>query len=213
MHSVRQTLFSIVTICVAALFITSCEETGSGPELESQVELYTATDVPANPDGQMGGPNDFTFYSLADNEIVADADSASDQWDIAFSSTNIIVNNSISGPGNAGAVVLDAAFESVTTAPSDGYQTDTEGQLAISGWYNYTGQTEPTNAIIPLDNKTIVVKTGDGEYYAKIKILSYYEGNPDTSTDTFANLQTRPASRYYTFEYAIQLDGSTELNQ
>lgn len=212
MLSVRQTLLSMLAICIATFFMTACEETGSGPELESQLEVYTATDIPANPEGQMGGPNDFTFYSLADNEIVADADSASDQWDIAFSSTNIIVNNSISGPGNAGAVVLDADFENVTTAPTDGYQTDSEGQPAISGWYNYTGQTEPTNAIIPLDNKTIAVRTGDGEYYAKIKILSYYEGNPDTSTDSFADLQTRPPSRYYTFEYAIQLDGSTELN-
>ncbi len=208
----KRSLFTILTICFAGFFITACEESSSGPELESQIELYTATDVPANPGGETGGPDDFTFFSLANNEIVADADSASNQWDIAFSSTNIIVNGGVSGPGEAGAVMLDAAFESVTTAPSQGYQVDTEGSAAISGWYNYTGTTEPQHAIIPLDNKTIVVRTGNGEHYAKIKILSYYEGNPDTSTEEFANLQTRPADRYYTFEYAIQLDGSTELN-
>ena len=148
----RPSLYTLLTFCIVGLLLTGCEENGTGTELESQLELYTATDIPANPDGERGGPQDFTFYSLANNEIVADTDSASDRWDIAFSSTNIIVNNGISGPGEAGAVVLDATFESVVTAPSEGYQIDTQGEPAITGWYNYTGQTEPTNAIIPLDH-------------------------------------------------------------
>ncbi len=53
-----------------------------------------------------------------------------------------------------------------------------------------------------------MVRTGDGEYYAKIRILSYYEGNPEPDTEEFENAP----SRYYTFEYAIQMDGSTDLN-
>jgi hypothetical protein len=55
-----------------------------------------------------------------------------------------------------------------------------------------------------------VIKTSDGKY-AKLEMKSYYKGNPDTTTPTFADLATRPASRFYTFRFAYQADGSTTL--
>ena len=67
-----------------------------------------------------------------------------------------------------------------------------------NGWYNYSSA---TNLIVPVAGRTIVLTTGDGDY-AKVRILSYYQGNPatpDPQTD---------ASRYYTFEYVVQPDGS-----
>ena len=94
---------------------------------------------------------------------------------------------------------------------------DTDEVLAIptgsgNGWYTYTGQGNPPNAILPIEDKTIILKTGDGNHYAKLEIISYYKGNPDTGTEEFASFQTRPDGRHYTFRYALQqTEGLREL--
>jgi len=64
-----------------------------------------------------------------------------------------------------------------------------------NGWYTYSGP--PTYLITPTAGKILVFKTADGKY-AKVEILSYYQGapeNPDAFTDP---------SRYYTFNYVYQ---------
>lgn len=198
------------------LLVSACSDSATGPgEVESQLEVRTAANIPANPDAERGDPADYTFYDLQNGEIVADTDSATNTWDIAFSSTTILTNSGASGPGEGGAIILDVPFEEVTLAPSEGYNTDTENTLAIptgdeNGWYNYTSTDQnPNHAILPIENKTIVIRTGDGEHYAKIRILSYYKGNPEITSD----MQFPPQDdRYYTFEYAIQLNGTRELN-
>ncbi|MBN2733102.1 MAG: HmuY family protein [Balneolaceae bacterium] len=198
------------------LFVSACSDSSTGPgEVESQLEVRTAADIPANPDAERGDPADYTFYDLQNGEIVADTDSATSTWDIAFSSTTILTNSGTSGPGEGGAIILDVPFEEVTLAPSEGYNTDRESALAIptgdeNGWYNYTSTDQnPNHAILPIENKTIVIRTGDGEHYAKVRILSYYKGNPEITSD----MQFPPQDdRYYTFEYAIQLNGTRELN-
>lgn len=212
-HSSNQKLFFALIALALAFTVSSCDNsTGvDGSELDEQM----AKDIPANAEAERGAPQDFTFYDLSEGEIVADEDSASTQWDIAFSSTTILTNSGTSGPGQGGAVILDVPLEQVDTAPSQGYDVDTENSLAIptgsgNGWYNYTGNNEPQNAILPLPEKTLVFRTANGNY-VKVDILSYYKGNPDTSTDEFANMQSRPPSRYYTFRYVIQTDGSRDL--
>lgn len=201
-----------ITLFALLISVTACSDSGTDPGDEFQVETNTAEDVPANPDAERGAPADYTFYDLEAGAIISDEDSASTEWDLAFSGLNILVNSGTSGPGDGGAVVLDVAFDQVSMAPSEGYVTDAEGEPAINGWYNYTGQEgDPAHAVLPVENKTIVLKTGDGEQYAKVRIISYYKGNPDTSTEKFSNLETRPPSRYYTFEYAIQMNGSREF--
>ncbi|WPP50088.1 HmuY family protein [Catalinimonas niigatensis] len=94
--------------------------------------------------------------------------------------------------------------------PADGYEAEVE-----SSWYNYTGQPEedsppPAHAILTVPGKVIVLKTADGNY-AKLEVLSYYEGNPDTTTDEFYDLMTRSNSGYYTFRYVVQTNGSREF--
>lgn len=192
---------------VLLLFMfTACDDSSTGPGNEeevSQIESYTVKDVPA--------ADVITYYSLRENSIVEVSDSASTNWDVAFSSTTIYTNSGISGPGDGGALILDVPFNDVTIAPSEGYNVDTDTLLAIphgdeNGWYNYTGTEQtPNHAILPIENKTIVLKTGDGQYYAKMRVLSYYEGNPEISSE-----QPYPPSgdRMYTFEYTIQLNGS-----
>ena len=53
----------------------------------------------------------------------------------------------------------------------------------------------------PIAGRTIALTTGDGDY-AKLRILSYYRGNPATPGGD---------SRYYTFEYVVQPDGSRDF--
>ena len=202
-----QTKYSVLLSFAAVLgllLFTSCDDNSSGPdEPEPEVEVNTVADI--NADGQ------YAYFSLRTGELIDAADSASTNWDIAFNSTTILVNSGVSGPGSGGAIILDVPFESVSMAPSEGYAVDGEETLAIptgsgNGWYNYTGpQGNPPHAVFPLPDKTIVVKTADGNHYAKFEIITYYKGNPDTSSDEFVNNPFGREESYYTFRYAIQV--------
>lgn len=213
-HNYIQNKYSYILPFVAVismLLFNSCDDSSTGTEdPEPEIEANTVENV--NADGQ------YAYFSLRTGEIVDQADSASTDWDIAFNSTAILVNSGTSGPGSGGAVVLDVAFNAVTIAPSDGYSVDGE-TLAIptgtdNGWYHYTGPTgNPPHKIIPLPDKTIVVRTADGNHYAKLQIISYYKDNPDLSSEEYQNNSEAYPHRYYTFEYVIQLtEGLRELN-
>ena len=60
-----------------------------------------------------------TYYSLVDNKAIASTDAASTKWDIAFSSTKILVNSGTSGPGLGGAFVYVGLFDALKTIPAD----------------------------------------------------------------------------------------------
>lgn len=152
----------------------------------------------------------FTLFSFAEGNVVDNSDSATTQWDIGFRGTTIILNGGTSGPGTASGQVVENIFDELTTAPVDGYVMDgTSKAIAGSAWYSYTGEapTGPKHAILPIAGKVILMKTAAGKY-AKMEILSYYKGNPNTTTAEFADLVTRPESRYYTFRFMYQPDGS-----
>ncbi|HLR26019.1 MAG TPA: HmuY family protein [Fodinibius sp.] len=211
--TIKQLSLPLLAAAFTLLF-TGCSDDTTGPgEIEAQLEVHTVKDLPADTDATPGSVSaNFTFYNLRDNSIVADEDSASTQWDLAFSGTTILTNSGVSGPGEGGAVVLDQSFKATTMAPSEGLSVDTDSLLAIptgrgNGWYNYDME---AHVVRPISDKTIVIRTADGEHYAKLKILNYYKGNPDMTSQEFQN--DPPPSRYYTFEYAIQMDGSRDLN-
>lgn len=136
------------------------------------------------------------YYDIDELEIVESP--GSPQWDIAFGASTIYANTQNGG----GILALNTAFQDVDEAPVSGYQSQNRS------WYNYTGPMgNPPHAVLPVDDLTLVLQTPDGNY-AKIKVLSYYEGNPDTSTEDFANTSSRPDDRYYTFELVYQTNGS-----
>lgn len=217
-----------------ALVLSACDSTE--PESEpAPLNVQTATDVEADPtsgrDPNTGAPlanNLFTLFDLDTGEVVLSssetdatvraADSTGTAWDLGFRGTTIIVNGGTSGPGAGMAQILTEAFADVTDAPATGYVADganpncpavvTPGgtfpgtPYAIcngsdSGWYNYTSA---TNLVVPIPGRTIVLTTGDGDY-AKVRILSYYRGSPNPPDAT-------APSRYFTFEYVVQPDGS-----
>lgn len=197
-----------LVLLLLLVVVAGCDSTSPGDDFEMP-EVTVAEDIPADPitgfdpvTGQPVGANEYTFYSLREDRMVPRSDSASTEWDIALKATTILTNSGTSGPGNGGAQVLETLFEDVTEAPASGYATDAADAHAIptgsgNGWYNYNPQ---TNLITPIPGRVIVVRCADGTY-AKLRILSYYEGAPETPTSD-------DASRYYTFEYVHQPDGS-----
>src|SRR5699024_2704530 len=177
-----KSLFILLSIFSLTAFISvSCSDNSTGPDGDdNQLKIHTEQSLEAQGTGRGGiNPGVYTLYSLRENKVITD--SASTKWDIGFSGASIIINSSTSGPGQAGAVVLDVPFNEVKKAPSDeNYNVDSDAEHAVTwpDWPNYTGRDEPIHAVIPKDNVTIVIRTADGGHYAKIKILGWYKGNP-----------------------------------
>lgn len=211
-------LRAIIVTSVLAVFSACDSDSASDPGVD--VETILVTDLAADPStgrdpntGQpVGSTGHFTLFSLRDNAVVSSADSfsaadsASAKWDIGFRGTTIIVNGGISGPGNGGAIVMEGVFEELAMAPESGFDVDSAEKYAVpsgsgNGWYNYN----PAIMVLsPIPGRFLVVRTADGRY-AKVKILSYYRGAPE-SVDPFTDVE-----RYFTFEYIFQPDGSRKL--
>ncbi|MCB0501245.1 MAG: HmuY family protein [Bacteroidetes bacterium] len=185
----------------------TCVDTTTAPPL---VTVKTANDIPA--DVNMNETK--TYFSLATGQIIDSADISATNWDIAFAGTSIFLNGGSSGNGTVTAQVLSATlFTELETAPTTGYVTDDESGTGLAiptgsgnGWYSYVGP--PTHKIEPIAGVVIMLKIANGNY-AKMEILSYYQGNPDLSQYTVSP-PVEP-SRYYTIRYAVQTDGSTSL--
>lgn len=208
--------FTYLSLISTLLLFSSCEEDGEGVnDAQAELEVQLAEDIPADPNVTRGPdgstpPPKFTFFSLTDGEIIDKADSASTRWDIALAGTTILVNGGTSGPGEGAAQIVSGTFDEIAQAPESGFQTDSDSGLAIptgdeNGWYNYTGtDTQPNFALLPIPGKVIVLRTAEGNY-AKMEILSYYRGNPEITQDFDARTAE---SRYYTFQYVVQQNGS-----
>lgn len=192
---------------------TACQNDDEGaptPEPEP-LEVLTVSDLPADPttgrDPDTGRPiseGKFTFFSLRENAVVNNADSASANWDIAFQGTTIWINGGAVRFGDGGAYIHIGTFDELTEIPeSQTFEVDeSEADLAIpggsgNGWYNYNPM---ANSITPIPGRVLVIRTADGRF-AKLEILSYYQGAP-------AEPAPGIPSRYYTFRYVFQPDGS-----
>lgn len=197
-----QTL-ALVLMSTPVLLMSACSKNNDNT-------VAPAATIKTNTVADLDGSKGAVYYSLAGNAVVTGADTTGTKWDIKFSGTSIFVNGGSSGTGTAQAQVVSSTFADLTTAPISGYKADATGAAAITGWYTYTATTAPQHAILMVPGKIIVVKTSAGNY-AKIEMKSYYKGNPDTTTPTFADLTTRPASRFYTFRYSNQANRTTSL--
>jgi hypothetical protein len=203
---------SIWLVAALVIAVSSCKKDNDSSS--AALEAKTVNDI----NGNTADNNGYSMYfNLTTGATVPASDSNSTKWDIAFKTTTIKVNSGTSGPGTAGAQIVSTGFDDLPEAPADGYKSDDANGFAIptgsgTGWYTYTGPAAsgPQHAILPIAGKTIVVKTANGKY-AKIQILSYYKGNPNTTTADFADLAKRPLGGYYTIRYIIQADGSRKL--
>ena len=139
------------------------------------VSAITVNDLAADtvtglgPDGRPQSAGTTTYYSLVDNKIIASTDAASTKWDIAFSSTKILVNSGTSGPGLGGAFVFKGLFDDLKTIPTDSsFATDnaTAASYAIplgsgKAWYTYDGL---TTLVSPIAGRVLVIKTASGKF-------------------------------------------------
>ncbi|HPM31480.1 MAG TPA: HmuY family protein [Chryseolinea sp.] len=197
---------NVALFLFSSVLFSACDDDDETPIV--QLEATTVTDL-----NSVSAKN-YTLFSFATGATVANSDSASAKWDIGFRGTTIILNSGISGPGNAAGQTVTGIFEEIVEAPADGYAVDgtTKAIVGSGGWYTYTGEapTGPKHAILPNAGKILILKTADGKF-VKVEMISYYLGNPNTTTATFADLATRPASRYYTFRFIYQPDGTANL--
>ncbi len=187
---------ALILMAAFTTVMTSCDK-GDDPEPNPTPQEVKASDL----DGT-GGKG--VYISVATGQQVSGADTAatSTKWDVKLKATTISFNN------NTTAQLVSGVFDTYVTAPETGY---TNAEIKGSGsWYTYTAMTAPQHAILPVAGKIIVVKTAANKY-AKVEMISYYKGNPNTTTAAFADLATRPASPYYTFRVVYQADGSRNL--
>ena len=162
-------------------------------------------------DGRPQSAGTTTYYSLVDNKVIASTDAASTKWDIAFSSTKILVNSGTSGPGLGGAFVYVGLFDALKTIPADSnFATDNANAASYAiplgsgkAWYTYDGL---TTLISPIAGRVLVIRTATGKF-AKIEILNYYKGGVTLPATASVNDKLFK-QRYYTFRYAYQPNGA-----
>lgn len=186
-------------------FVDNADDNDDTQALANLV-IDTVSDLHAPQMGGQGQPisGEFTKYDLDTGEITtSDTD-----WDIAFRATSIIINGGVSQgttdeparTGNAGAYIATGTMNDITSVDTSLFVQDAADALAIpagsdNGWYNYSGA--PLFLITPLPGKILVFRTTEGRY-AKVEILSYYQGAP-ANPDAFVD-----ESRYFTFNYVYQ---------
>ena len=189
-----------------ALAITSFIACDSDSDDLLPIVSITVEDLHAPQEGGQGQPISGLFTKF-DFDTGMETDNETD-WDIAFRATDIIVNGGTSmgttdeptRSGDAGAYIATGTMADVTEVDVNLFTQDSESGYAIisgsgNGWYTYAGP--PTYLITPTPGRILVFKTADG-IYAKVEILSYYEGAPE-NPDAFVD-----QSRYYTFNYVYQ---------
>jgi hypothetical protein len=166
---------------------------------------YTTSDIAAT-----RGTGKFTFFNFTTGDVVDVTDSATANWDVAFSATTVIFNGGTKGPGTVSAqFVTPSTFEAITTAPSTGYSLNI---LSGSGsWYNYYPGSDNSgpHTILPIENKMIVAKLANGRY-VKIQILNYYQGAPSDVPTTGAPYTG--VGKYYSFKYTMSDETSAFNN-
>jgi hypothetical protein len=162
-------------------------------------------------DGRPQSAGTITYYSLESNKVIASTDAATTKWDVAFTSTKILVNSGTSGPGLGGAFVFKGLFDNLKTIPADStFATDNANASSFAipwgsgkGWYTYDGLTTLVN---PIAGRVLVIRTAAGRF-AKIEIINYYKGGV-TLPSTAADMDKLTRQRYYTFRYAYQPNGT-----
>ena len=211
----RKNLTKIAMGLVLSIALVACSK--EEEIIVPPVSAITVNDLAADtvtglgPDGRPQSAGTITYYSLVDNKVVSSTDAATTKWDIAFSSTKILINGGTSGPGLGGAFVYVGLFDALKTIPADSnFATDnaTAASYAIplgsgKAWYTYDGL---TTLVSPIAGRVLVIRTATGKF-AKIEILNYYKGGSTLQANASVSDKLFK-QRYYTFRYAYQPNGS-----
>ena len=210
----KKSISYIIVIAVFNVFLLSCSK--SNTTIVAPLSATMVKDLPADTiigitaQGQPYGAGKYTFYSLEKNSIIANTDSATTKWDLAFNGTKILTNSGTSGIGLGGAFVQVGLFDNLKTISADSvFKTDNAPtSYAVTygsgkGWYTY----DPINNLItPLAGRVLVIRTASGKY-AKVEIIAYYKGGATLAT-TATDAEKLSKQRYYTFRYIFQPNGT-----
>ncbi|MEN9513072.1 MAG: HmuY family protein [Sediminibacterium sp.] len=210
----KKAIWKSLVVVMTSVFLFSCSK--STTTVVAPLSATTVKDLPADtiigitPQGQPFGTGKFTFYSLEKNTIIANSDSATTKWDLAFNGTKILTNSGNSGSGLGGAFIQIGLFEELKTISSDSvFKTDNgPSSYAVTfgsgrGWYTY----DPIkNLVTPLAGRVLVIRTASGKY-AKVEIIAYYKGGA-TLAATAPDAEKISKQRYYTFRYIFQPNGT-----
>jgi hypothetical protein len=200
---------NLIKLSIVVLFIsfTSCSNDDDKSSGTTTLETKMYSNLYAPQTGGQGQPTagEFAKFSFADDAIVT-----SENWDIAFRGTTLIVNGGTeigltdepTRTGIAAISTLSSTFDNVTTIPAaTTFAQDEAGIYAFAEpWYDYNST---THIISPVAGRVYVVKTHNGKY-AKFEILSYYQDAP-------ANPDMTSPSRYFTFKYVYQSESETNF--
>ena len=205
-----KTNFLKLSLLALVIFSTSSSnDDDTKDETISAAVTQKFANLSAPATGGQGQPEGgaFTKFSFSENKIVT-----SDNWDIAFRGTVIIVNGGAkigitdepNRTGNGAVSVVSGGFSAVNTIPlAATFTQDAATVYAFpksgdNAWYDYNPN---THIITSKAGKIFVVKTHDGKY-AKFEILSYYKDAPITPDVT-------SLGRYFTFNFAYQANSTT----
>ena len=203
---------TLVTIVSVSMIACTKNESSVVAPLTANVvkDLAADTVLGIASNGMPYSAGKYTFYSLENNAIVPNTDSATTKWDVAFVSTKILINGGTSGTGMGGAFVYTGLFDDLKTIPADFvFKTDNApASYAITygsgkGWYTYD---QATSLVTPLAGRVLVIRTASGKY-AKIEIINYYKGGV-TLPVTASDADKLSKQRYYTFRYIFQPNGT-----
>ncbi|HLU89843.1 MAG TPA: HmuY family protein [Cyclobacteriaceae bacterium] len=195
---------------LSTVMMFSCsDDEETQPEEDLQVVLVENLHAPADEmdrqTGEIIALNSYKYYSFEENKLIESSDG---NWDLGIKGLSMIVNNGISGNGNAEATIVQGIFEQYNEIPQDLIlKVDTEEGLAIpggsgNGWYNYNMS---THVVSPQPGNILIIKTNAGNY-VKMEVLSYYQDNPPLN-----EVDLTTPSAYYTFQYVLQPNGSRKF--
>ncbi|AWW32676.1 hypothetical protein DN752_22420 [Echinicola strongylocentroti] len=197
--------FIALAMLAMPLFVACTNDEDTEPEVVEELEAVMVEDLYApnsNPGSDDGQEYDYVYYSFEKNTVV---DSKDEDWDIAFKSTEIIVNGGVNGDGNVkGALLSGTVFEELEGLPDDmELSVDTEEMNAIpndmqNGWWNYD---RSTHFVTPKAAIVLVFQTNSGNS-VKMEILSFFKGNPPAEEYELRDMY------HYTFRYVLQPNGT-----
>ncbi len=176
-------------------------------------------------DGVETGVGSVVLYSLRNNApdsagvaaVIPPADSATTRWDLGFRGTEVLVNGGSSGLGAGIGVVVDVPFDEIDDALLDDatYRRDGESPCPSGppravctgpgdGWFETQTLADGREVVVPIPGRTLLLRLGDGQGYAKVEFESYYRGAPDP-------VEADAQAGVYAFRYAVSPDGTSFL--
>jgi hypothetical protein len=162
---------------------------GCAPDLrtdypfDGQVNTGPLVEVSPQEDGSAMALVDATnksslvFFDIDEGrELKADEAFDTNGWDLAFQRYTVTMNG---GGGNPNgqvrvAVLKDASWDSLTSAPAEGYQQDASEPVfngVEGGWYTYD---LVKHRLVTREELLYVVRSSEGRFF-KLQMLSYYD--------------------------------------